>query len=228
MGTFRRLCIVTVIIPVLITYAAQAGPLGSPGMFYRTLVDENLGFSITVPVYWYAEMTGYSPDRSHIRINDPLSRSVIAIDCLRTRNDAYPYFYGLDAWPGNDTSGQSAELNTVNDGLLSLAGFRDYSGPVRYYLYNETRFPGRGSSKFEYVVASFVPDPSPMKTIDNGLIVEQALDSVRIFDPAQKPENLIRLPLYPGMIETINRQGMIPRADGGSNGIPTAMSSPVP
>jgi hypothetical protein len=227
MGILRKLCIIMVLIPVFTMCASQAGPPGPPGMFYRTLVDENQGFSITVPVYWYAEATSYPPDRSHIEIKDPLSRSIIVIDCLWTRNDAYPYFYGLDAWPGNDTSGQSAELNTVNDGLLSLAGIRDYSGPVSYYLYNETRYPGRGSSKFEYEAYSFVPDPGPMRTVDSDLIVEQALGSVRIFDPAQKPENPILLPLYPGMIRTTGLSGVL-RADGDSNVSQNALLSSIP
>ncbi|HTY14222.1 MAG TPA: hypothetical protein VMC42_00780 [Methanoregulaceae archaeon] len=225
MGTLRRLCIVAAIIPVFIIYAVQAGPLGPPGMLYRTLVDEKLGFSITVPVYWYGETTGYQSDRSHTVIKDPLSRSVIIIDCLWTRNDAYPFFYSLDNWPGNDTAGQSAEQRTVNDGLLSLAGVCDYSGPVSYYLYNETRYPGRGSSKFEYEVASFVPDPSPMMTTDNDLIVEQALRSVRVFDPAQKPENLIQLPLYPGMIGPARSPGVL-RTDRDSKDSQIVLSSP--
>jgi hypothetical protein len=226
MRGLRKLCIVTVLVPVLIICAAEAGPLGPPGMFYRTLFDENLGFSITIPVYWYAEAGSYPPDRSHIQAYDPLSHSVIAIDCLWTRNDAYPYFYRLETWPGNDTLGESAELSKESDGLLSIAGIRDYSGPISYYLYNETRYPGRGDSKFEYEASSFVPDPSPMRITNNALIVEQALGSIRIFDPAQKPENLTQLPLYPDMIGTAGLSG-IPRAERDSNVSQTASDSPI-
>jgi hypothetical protein len=126
---------------------------------------------------------------------------MISIDCIWTRNDSYPYFSGRN-WPANYTPDTSAELSTVNDGLLSLAGKSSYHGIMNYYLYNETRFPGKGSSKFEYAVTSFVPGPGPMKVIDNGRLMEQVLGSVRIFDPEQLVSpNLIPVPLYPGMID---------------------------
>jgi len=211
MGTFRRICIAMAIAWVSIAGAAQAGTPGPVGMFYRTAIDENLGFSITVPVYWYIDAARYPPDRSHIGIMDPFSQSAIAIDCVWARNDAFPYYYGLN-WPGNDTMGHSVEISRENDGLVSVAGKHEYNGSMNYYLYDETRFPGRGNSKFEYAVTSVIPDPGPVSITDNDLIVEQAIGSVRIFDPGQPQKNFTPVPLYPGMIESMRRSEII-RAD---------------
>jgi hypothetical protein len=172
-------------------------------MFSHTYTDKDLGFSITVPMYWIVEASNFPPYRSHIEVKDPLSHSVIYIDCIWTRNDSYPYFYGR-TWPVNGTPDTSAGLSTVNDGLLSLAGKNSYDGIMNYYLYNETRFPGKGSSKFEYAVTSFVPRPGLMRILDNERIMEDTLWSVRIFDPENPlPANPIRLPLYPGMITLV-------------------------
>jgi len=201
MGTLRRLCILMVIIPVLIACGVNAEPTGPLGMFYRTYADKNLGFSIDIPIFWYVEASNFPPDRSHIEVKDPFSQSVILIDCIWTRNDSYPFFYGRN-WPASYTPNTSAELSTVNDGLLSLAGKRYHDGVLNYYLYNETRFPGKGSSKFEYAVTAFAPHSGLMRVIDNEGFMEQALGSVRIFDPeTPQPVMLIRLPLYPGMID---------------------------
>jgi hypothetical protein len=200
MGTLRRLCILMVIIPVLIACCVNAEPSGPLGMFYRTCIDRNLGFSMDVPVFWNVQSDNFPPDRSHIDVRDPLSRSSISIDCVWTRNDSYPYFYGCN-WPAGHTPETTAELTTVNDGLLSLAGKSYRDGVVNYYLYNETRFPGKGDSKFEYAVTTFVPHPG-LRTIDNDRLMDQSLGSVGIFDPENpQPATPIRLPLYPGMID---------------------------
>jgi hypothetical protein len=200
MGNLRSICILMVIIPVLISCGVNAEPSGPPGMFYRTYVDKTLGFSMDVPIFWIEDAGNVPPDRSDTDISDPFSQSVISIDCVWTRNDSYPYFYGRN-WPAGYTPDTSAELSTVNDGLLSLAGKRYHDGIANYYLYNETRFPGKGDSKFEYAVTAFVPHPG-LEVIDNEKLMEQALGSVRIFDPGKpQPATLIRLPLYPGMID---------------------------
>ncbi len=216
MGTPGRICILFVIIPVLVICGVNAELSDPSAMFYRNYVDKDLGFSINIPVYWNVSASNFPPYRSDIEIKDPLSHSAVFIDCLWTRNDAYPYFYGRN-WPDNHTPDSSAELSTVNDGLLSLAGKNSYDGMMNYYLYNETRFPGKGDSKYEYAVTSFVPGQGLMRTLDNEDIMEHTLWSIRIFDPGKaQPPNPIPLPLYPGMIN-LEKPSEIPQTGQDSN-----------
>ena len=198
MGTPGRICILVMIIPILIICGANAELPDPSAMFYRSYVDKDLGFSISIPVYWSVSASNSPPYRSDITIKDPLSRSVIYMDCLWTRDDAYPYFYGRN-WPDNYIPDSSAELRAVNEGLLSLAGKNSYDDLVNYYIYNETRFPEKGNSKYEYAVTSFVPGQRPVRILDNENIMEHTLSSIRIFDPAQ-PEDKLQLLLYPRMV----------------------------